>query len=154
MSEPIIEQIALAVKAQLDEIVEGETYSGTLTIVRPTKFGGFTPVDGAAVLTQGTPLKTAEVAPSWVEWTIPFTLAVCIAPPESSETAVDTLANRRLADVHKCIAEGSRDNWGNLAIDTTIADPDWIRFEGYDKEGIAINFQVRFRTAWDDPYSQ
>jgi hypothetical protein len=156
MTEPILEQIALALVAVLEDIQGGSEYETTVSAVnRPTRLEDYTPTHLAIALTQSDPEEDEdqEGAGSLKMWIQPFQIHCFIQVSDKDETPIDTLANRFRADVEKAVRQDP--TLGGLATDLRVRPPEsWIFKSNRSFEGVTVNVEVHYRTLEDDPYTQ
>ena len=154
MAYPIVEQIAQAAKTRLETITKANGYQQNVTVVRPTRTGGFVPDHLLIVLVQDNPtlLGDLEGANSMKEWRQPF-LAQCLVRTSDENTEpVDTTINALRADVEMALIVAP-DWWSGLAMDCRILAPSGIVTQDGDYEGAQVPFEVDYRTDRDDPYT-
>jgi hypothetical protein len=141
MTEPILEQIALALVDVLEDITEHGGYSVTVSeVVRPTRLEDYTPQHLAIALTQPDPDEDEdqEGAGSLKMWIQPFQVHCFIQVSDKDETPIDTLANRFRADVEKAVRQDP--TLGGLATDLRVRSPEsWIFKSNRSFEGVTVN---------------
>lgn len=146
MSYPVVEQIAQSIRTAVDAIAWA-------SCVRPTRLGGYTPVDGLVVLEQDDPDPDDEGAPhAHKQWRQTFALSLFVVPSDTSTDPVDTTINTRRADIEKALRENAQ--WSGLAIDTRILAPQGFQADDGSFEGVAVMAEVTYRHLEDDPYTQ
>ena len=150
MTEPIIEQIAQAVLAQITPLVT----AGTLSAVeRPLRIGlPDSPGNASAYLYQDDPDEAEEQEYGFKTWLVTFAVALYARPSDTSTTPVDTVLNRLRAAVEKQLLLDLR--FGGLAMDSRVRPP--VGFSAGDGayDGVFVNLEVLFRTLENDPYNQ
>lgn len=154
MAYPIVEQIAQAAKTQLETVTIAHGYQQDVTVVRPTRTGGFVPSHLQIVLTQEDPtlLGDLEGANSMKEWRQPFVANCLVRTSDANTEAVDTMVNTLRADVEKALMS-SESWWSGLATDCRVLAPEQIITTDAEYEGVAIRFELDYRTDRDDPYT-
>jgi len=154
MSTPIVEQIAVAIAALIDGITVADGFNQTLTAVRPKRIHleGDINTDGTVIVEQED-AELAVDANEFIQWRQGFTLQALVIDSDDATTAIDTRLNQVRSDIEKQLMQD--DNWklSGLAdgmmlrsAERFIADP--------QVAGIAVNIDVLYRVATDDPYSQ
>jgi hypothetical protein len=130
----ILESIAAAILTQLDTITAGATYYHTPTVTRPTRLGGYTPVDGQLVLVQtpASPEPDMLLQGNYVRlgWTQRFHVVFFVVPSDAATAAIDTTINERRADIEYALMADK--SWGGLAIDTRLVEFD--KWQGDESE--------------------
>jgi len=159
MATPIVEQIAAAVKTQLETVTVANGYQQSVAgVERPTRLGGFTPEDLLIILEQGgaevDEENSAPGNPRRVAWRQTFVVTLIAQPPDDSAVPVETTLNTFRADVEKAIMADP--SWGGLALSTMsdLAEPIPPEFTDGAYEALAVQFVVTYRTPEDDPYTQ
>lgn len=154
MPYPIVEEIAQAIKTQLETVTEDNGYQQDVTVVRPTRLGGFVPSHLQIVLTQDDPtlLGDVEGANSMKEWRQPFVANCLVRTSDANTEPVDTTINTLRADVEKALMS-SESWWNGLATDCRVLAPEQIVTADGEYEGVAIRFELDYRTDRDDPYT-
>lgn len=163
MPTPIIEQIAVKIKARLAEITTANSYTWNADVVRPTRIGGFVPKDKQVVLFQaGRELADTpgtEGSSTAVEWWQTFAVAVYAISSDKSTDPIETLINVRHADVEKALQTPTDDetetDWAKidgLALNSEMGTPEW--FDYPDFSGVAVALRVHYRVKENDPYTQ
>jgi hypothetical protein len=154
MLYPVVEEIAQAIKTRLETVTVANGYQQDVTVVRPTRLGGFVPSDLQIVLTQDDPtlLGDIEGANSMKEWRQRFVANCLVRTSDTNTEPVDTTINTLRADVEKALMS-SETWWDGLATDCRVlASEGFIMADG-EYEGVAIPFELDYRTDRDDPYT-
>lgn len=157
MSYPIVEQIAQAIATKLATITTDNGYEvDVAAVIRPTAFGlSAAPAHLSIVMAQGDEDREdldATGNPPLIAMRQPFQLALVIRLSDDSSDSFDTIANAFTADVIKAMFADRQ--WSNLAIDTELAGLNLLKDEQVGYEGKLVQFDVIYRVAEDDPYSQ
>ncbi len=151
MSEPVLEQIAVAMQAALEDI------EGLAVVIRPKRTGLQTaPGDHTIVLTQGDAGRAREHDvvgnPAGQGWMQQFLVDCYIRTSDADETAIETRLNRMIADVQAVV--GGNVQWGGLAIDSEATGVLPIESEDGQLEGSTLLVNVTYRVAENDPTTQ
>jgi len=144
MSQPIIEQIAVAIA----DLVDGIT---GLTALRPKRVFFLDDVtgDGTVVVTQDQPEK-GESTLYTQDWLQPFSLTALLTDSDTATDSIDTRLNAIRSDLEKALLADP--TLGGLAIDTVVEPPTYFNAE--DLTGVEVKITVHYRTQYDDPYAQ
>lgn len=160
MADPIIEQVAAAVKTAVETVTTANGYTYTICeVTRETK-AGWNPRHLSALVSQDFTEETFYEAGNGTLLTYPvvFSVIVAVMPPDDDQTSLDRYLNFLMADITKAVTE----NWdvktpgtiGGLVYTWSVLAP--IKFTpdagGFD--GIACNFIARIRVEETDPYTQ
>ena len=153
----VVEQIALEIKSRLDAMKGNVSYStDVLEVVRPTRFGDFTPKDRQIMLVQGPQELVAELShpgnPPAQAYRQIYQIRCHLMPSERSTATIDELLNQFQADIVRAIA-GVSSTWhtfGGLANDAQFMSPEYVSADG-GLDGINCPIAVTFRTDDDDP---
>ena len=157
MSYPVVEQIAQAIKAQLETITVANGYELDLAgVVRPKGFGLSAAPDHLwIVLAQGDEVRETDLDvvgnPNGIGVRQPFQLGRVIRLSDASEVAFDQVANIFSADVVKAMMADVK--WAGLAIDTEMVGWALMKDEELGYEGKLLQFDVIYRVAENDPYT-
>ena len=156
MSEPIVEQIAAALKTRIESVTVTNGYQETVSeVVRPSRASGeqaYVPQNNLVVILQDDPEEgdSPEGLKAWIQ---PFALMAFAQLSDQASTPADTVLNRFAADLEKAIR--SDPTFGGLAYDAVIRPAfGWVgknAFTGF--EGITVNVDIYYRTLEDDPYA-
>lgn len=125
-------------------------------VIRPTKFGGYTPKNWQIVITSDTDINEELSHPGNPPATCfvtTFAIRCHVIPSERSETPIDTLTSQFAADVRKAICTST--TWytmGGYAVIADFGKPEQIASET-SIGGIVVPLVVTFRTDEDDPYT-
>lgn len=162
MPTPIIEQIAVKIKARLTAISTGNGYETTASggVIRPTLIDETQPKDYQIYLTQETPTKNDAFScpgnPAKRAWDQPFRIALGLRPSEKDTTPIDTLRNTFFGDVQKALAQptsGDWSQWDGLAIQSSLGSADWYLDDEGSAGGVQAILTVTYRTPENDPYT-
>jgi len=148
VADCILEQIAKAVTAKLEDLVTAGTAAD---VQRPLRPGIPDRLQHTSlVLYQDDP--TEDQSPHrFKQWIQPFIIECYIRPSDDSTTPVEETINNLRAEVEKKLLEDP--SFGGLAVDTRIRAPRLFQLdEGF--EGIAVRADVIYRTIETDPFSQ
>lgn len=161
MTDPIVEQIAKAMKVRLESVTAANGYRTTvLDVVRPSRIDHVSPRPFRVVVVQDDADENTELDyqgdPPAAAYDQPFVISMFIIPTETVATppavtaALEDTINVALADLHKAVM--SERQWGGLAVDSRVTDPGhWeISADGYALAGIVV--RVTYRVDEDDPY--
>lgn len=157
MATPIVEQIALAIKAKLLTVTTANGYNVTVSeVLRPTRTGvEASPQSYGIVLLQEDPTQDDELSydsnVSVIGWNQPFSVTLAIWVSEKSETPIDSLLNTFVADVTKALMDDPQ--WNDLACYSNVTDYSNGKAEDGSWEGVQITYEVKYRVAEDDPYT-
>lgn len=158
--EPIIEQIAIALLAKINEITLVNDYQQDLHAHRPKQVDYDNLLAGRAPTESGTVLVTqtedrdgkAEEIPENTEATDQdFVLTAFILQAEKSADPLDTLINRAIADIRKKLMT-NKGQWSTLFKYIKRGPAKIFREAGYS--GAELTFTVTYWTKIDDPYTQ
>lgn len=156
MSEPIVEQIAAALKTRIEGVTVALGYmTDVVQVVRPPRASGeaaYVPKDRLVVILQDDP-EEGESPEGLKDWIQPFALLAFAQVSDQATAAVDTTLNRFAADLEKAVRTDP--TFGGLAYDAVIRPRyGWVgknEFTGF--EGVTVNVDIHYRTTEDDPYS-
>ena len=154
MADPIVEQIAQAVKGKLDALVTATTLSEAQ---RPRRVGlPSSPQDRSVALLQSSPVLANEQLQGYLSWVQPFEVYCFVRPGDASTDAADTLVNALRSDVEKKLIEDIASDspvFGGLADNVQIGEPTYFQI-GEAIAGIIVRIDVLYRTRETDPYAQ
>jgi len=156
MAYPIIEQVARAIKTQLETITEDNGYENDVhSVIRPRRTSENVSTQNLdIVMLQGDmePDPDQHVAgnPPGLGWNVPFSLDLIIRQAESSILPTDEVINVFVADVQKAIMQDT--SFGSLAQDTRLGT---VEFAGDVSgfEGATVWIEVLIRVKEDDPFT-
>jgi len=149
--EPILERIALAIKAVLECVTTDNGCKQSIAeVVRPARLGGFEPRNLLAILQQEDADESSEPQ-GGKSWAQTFAVDLIVRPSESDSTALDTRINRFRADVEKALAVDLQ--FGGLAANAYVRPPEQIISPDGAFEGVRVRLEVTYRTSETDPYS-
>jgi len=158
MAYPIIEQIAQAIKTQLESITVVGGYEIDVTeVLRPRRTGILAaPKNHEIVMLQLDPTRASEYDvtgnPAGIGWRQSFALDLCLRPSDAADTPIDQLINTFVADVTRAMMADV--HWGGLAIDTLVDAPQYMQSADGTYEGATVQFDVIYRVAENNPYTQ
>lgn len=153
----VVEQIALALKSRLDAMVDDSTNFpvNVSEVVRPTRFGDFTPLDRQIVLVQGQMETVPELShpgnPPAQAYRITFQIRGHVINDERAFLAIDETLNQFHADIVQAVAVDSTwQTFGGLSFDAEWKPPEYVAADG-GIDGINVPLAVSFRTDEDNP---
>ena len=152
MPTAVVELIAQNIVTALQGVTITAGYTNTLTVERRKPHGNDPIRNGLAVLFQGDPDESQGEPTQRKEWVQPFHVLLCAIEPENSEVSIDARLNSLRADVEKALMASP--NRGGYAVDTTIRAPHIATNAHGDAQGVVVNFDVKYRTSYTDPYTQ
>ncbi len=160
MATPIIEQIMTKVVAALQGITTGNGYEQTVSeVYRPKTILGYGTVpnkDLSIQLILGDPTRNEELSrmgnPPLVAWDQPLEMNLIYRPSESATSAIELVLNKFWSDVIKAIYADPQ--WGALAINTEISDPQWLISQDDGFVGINATVNLQYRHQENNPYQQ
>jgi len=143
MSVPVVEQIALA----LVEIIEGIP---DLNAVRPKRIHleGDINSDNTVIIEQENASMTDQTAET-ITWRQQFTLQALVIDSDKATDPIDTRLNTVRSDIEKQLARNR--TCGGLAEGISFRDSEKF-ISDPQVAGIAVNIDVIYTTASDDPY--
>ena len=119
MAEPVIEQIAAALKDVIDTITTGAGFHYTLSAVRSKRLhmAGDQNDDLNVFLVQEDAARADEgmITLETINWIQVFTLQAIGLDADDAASAIDTKLNRIASDIMKQMAAGTNINLGGLA---------------------------------------
>lgn len=156
MAAPISEQIVAAVAARIATITVANGYEQTIgEVQRPKRTGeAYRPVQLGAVVLVASHTRAPEYDmvgyPAAIAWRLGVGIDVVYRLSEASATAIDTVLNTAIADVHKAaMTDGT---WGGLAIMTELGAVDYPA-AGEQAEGATVMLEIIYRVSETDPYT-
>ena len=158
MSQPIVEQIALAIATQIATVTTDNGYEVDVTeVLRPRTRGiDKVPDHGGVILVQDDETEAEDYSvtgnPAGIGRRRIFNVGVVIRLSDSSETSFDAISNLFVADLTKALMADV--HWGGLAIDSKIGDEQPMRADDGSFEGTALPLEVIYRVAENDPYTK
>lgn len=158
MSSPIIEQIAVKLKAAIESVTIAKGYNVDVSeVFRPRLVG--IPADlkswGVVMWQMDEDRESAEgIAGNspGIEKIQVFTLDLALRVSDADETPFDTLANVFEADVTKAVMKDIY--WDGLATDTAILPAEAMRSPDGTFDGRTLFVEVHYRVKEDDPYNK
>jgi len=157
LQDPVLEQIAAAIKTRLETVTTANGYNYSLaSVIRPPRYGPTTYANLTAVLMQEDPEVMGddpylEGNPVRVQFACMFIVYLFHLPSDTSTDAVDTVLNRLAADVTKAVMTDQ--TFGGLALPTTRVMPqqEFIPSQGAGC-GVSVPIEVHYRVSELDPY--
>lgn len=156
MAYPIVEQVAQAIKTQLETISVTHGYETDVNrVVRPRRTAeGNRPEPLDIWLLQDDFERDTDndIAgnPAGIGWIIPFALDLIVRLSDKSLLPMDQVINSFIADVQKALMVDP--HWGNLATDTRLGMVEFASPEsGF--EGATVWVEVLIRVEETDPFS-
>lgn len=153
MSEPIIEQIAVAVAAVVNGVTVAAGYHQTLKAYRPRRndWADVPPENGAVLIWQSDDTPSDKPPLGSREFEQEFSLIAMVIDSDTATTSIDTRINQVVSDVRKAFVANA--TLGGLAIDV-VPGPSQKFDDGEGFSGVAVEMIVHYRTAYADPYTQ
>ncbi len=157
----VLESIADVLHDRLSAMVaDPVTYPIEVSeVIRPTRYGGFTPLDKQIVLTEGPERPIPELScpgsPPAVAFERIFNIRCHALPSERDTEGIDVVLNEFAANVKKCVCQpaSSWHTFGGYAIKA-----DWGDFQPFISdggiEGINMPIRITYRVSENDPYTQ
>lgn len=170
MASPIVERIAVVLKARLERIKTSNGFNYTTAgVLRPPRLGKINPRHLQIVLVQDDPsVNDAETKNSGAGLLLgidqPFTILAFLRPGDTDETPIETYINTFEADIRKAITNPvtpantlwhefrEADNT-RLAITARFESSQYFPEASGALDGIAIPLVVTYRTPENDPFS-
>ena len=153
----VVEQIALVLKSRLDAMIDDPTTFpvNVSEVVRPTRFGDFTPLDRQIVLVQGELETVPELShpgnPPAQAYRITFQIRGHVINDERAFLAIDETLNQFHADIVKAVAVNTTwQTFGGLSFDAEWKSPQYVSADG-GIDGVSVPVAVDFRTNENDP---
>lgn len=157
MSTPVIESIAQELYSRLQAMVGSALYATDVQeVIRPTRNGNYTPLDGQIVLTYGSVEPVGELMlpgnPVGLAWNQTFVIHLHVLSDEESQAPIDQIVQQFAADVQKAVCISGHDwyTFGGLAIDAEWQSLQLIVNDG-GLDGVALNLTVLYRVSERDP---
>lgn len=111
--------------------------------------------NGLVVVHLDNPTKNetlTETAEGRIDWVLPYVLEAYIVDSEGSPRPADQRVVMIWADIYKAMMlDFTR---GGYAYDTVPVPPVWEHDEQGRWQGVQVNFDVKCRTMYDDPYTR
>lgn len=157
-SRPVVEQIAVALFDRLKQLEAGYKDTSLVSeVVRPLRFGGYTPKHMQIVLTQDEPTQLPELSypgnPPAVAWQQRFHIRCHLMPSELDPIPLDEYVNIFASDVIEVVT-GVGSGWhtfGGLAIDSSFDSLEMIEADG-GVDGCNLPLRVIYRVSERSPY--
>jgi hypothetical protein len=151
MSEPIVEQIAVALAARLATITTAVYGFDIGDVLRPPSLTNPAQENLQAILFQGEEGPAESQVFGHDTRVQEFIIALILRPAEADTTAADTHINRFAAAIRRHLH--SVQTWAALATDFEISGPESLPPESA-LEGAQMRVSVMYRTLEYDPYTQ
>ena len=158
MPVAVIETIALELETRLNLLVNQSTYNtDVIEVIRPTRFGVWTPKDLQIVLTQGASERVEELDfpgnPPAIARRQVFNIRCHIMSNERDVEAIDTIINTFAADVIRVVCTES--DWYNFDGNAVISE--WLSQEDIQADGgidgVNVPLAITYRTSENNPYT-
>jgi hypothetical protein len=156
MSTPIVEHIALELVALIDAITIAAGFNQDLTAVRPKRLHleGDINTDGTVIIEQEDGAVEADSDDATMMRQA-FTLQALVIDSDDATDPIDTRLNQAAADIIKKLFTGTNWQLGGNAAGMALRNPATEKFIADPQvAGIAVNIDVLYRVATDDPYSK
>lgn len=157
MAEPIIEQIADAIKDVIDTVTVANGFHYTLAAVRSKRLhlAGDQNDDLNAFLIQENAARDNEnlLTLETINWIQLFTIQVIGLDADDATTSIDTKLNRIASDIMKQMAAGTNINLAGLA-ERVLPAGIVFDFEDARVSAVYVQFEVHYHTDFGDPYNQ
>jgi hypothetical protein len=156
MATPIAEDIAVALAALIDGITVANGFNEDLTSKRPKRLDlrGDLYKDGLCIIEQ----EDATVEAASREATMlaqAYTLQVILLDSDDATATIDTRVNQVAADIIKQLFGSGNFTLGGLAAGMRLRDPCIEKFIATaEASGVAVNIDVLYTIASDNPYNQ
>ena len=161
MADPLVEQIADALKTQLETLTTGNGYTFSVeSVVRPPKsldLDGYQYEHNRIYLQQGGAVENEDLGahgnPPIIAWDQDFVTDLVLRVGDASVIAMDRLRNLAAADLMKCIALGyaSGTTLDGLTQKFRLRASEPFTGQGGSLEGIRVIHTATYRVNEDDP---
>ena len=151
MSVPVVENIAANILTAIDAITTANSFNQDLNGFRPVRsdYSDVSPENGTVLIVQES-AEPVDGAVNTREWNQRFWLQAIVKDSDSTTTAIDTRINQVAGDIIKKLMEDH--TRGGYAIDTAVAAVVPFNVEAFT--GVAVGIDIRYRSDWDDPFTQ
>ncbi len=150
MANDVLESIATNVLSTLQGVTTGGGYNYTLSVSREMKTNA--PAHLKTIIFQDDPYDDPEAESQDVRaWVQTFNVIVFVMPTDSDTTPIATYYNLIAADISKALM--SDPTRAGLANDTIVMPQVAFDHVSGQASGIAVNFEVHYRTLRGDPYT-
>ncbi len=158
MSVSVLESISVELLRRLNLLVDNTTYdTKVVEVIRPTRFGTWTPQNLQIILTKGAEEVVDELSypgnPPSVARRQTFNIRCHVMTDEQDLDAVETVINTFAADIVKVVCTEA--NWyqfGGMSINA-----DWLPVEDIQADGgvdgVNMPIAILYRTSEGDPYT-
>jgi hypothetical protein len=157
MTIPVVESIAQELESRLQAMVGSALYTTTVVeVIRPTRNGNYTPLDGQIVLTYGSVEPVPELMlpgePVALAWNQTFVIHLHVLTDEESQEPIDLVVQQFAADLQKAVCITGQDwhRFGGWAIDSEWQSLQLIVNDG-GLDGVALYLKVLYRVSERDP---
>lgn len=156
---PILEQIAQAIQASLEEVTTDNDYQQTINVVRADMLGkNWTPTNLTCLLEIGEPERNEEYEyhahPHINGWDQPFVIKLWTRLSETDPTPMQQAAAVVKADIIVALTDTDNgwETWGNIAMFSDVSD--WRDTQADDGSIVSeLTVTVAYRTPFNDPYT-
>lgn len=152
MSAPLVEQIALALVEMIDDITIANGFNQDLAAVRPKRLHleGDINTDNTVIIEQENSTLVDQTAET-ITWRQQFTLQALVIDSDTATDPIDTRLNTVRSDIEKQLTSITNRTCGGLAEGILFRDSEKF-ISDPQMAGIAVNIDVIYTTAYDDPY--
>jgi len=150
MSIAVIERIALALFNMINEITTVNHFNQNLSAVRPKRLHleGDVNSDNMVIIEQEN-ASLMDQTDETITWRQQFTLQALVIDSDKATDPIDNRLNTVRADIEKKLAQNR--TCGGLAEGILFRDSEKF-ISDPQVAGIAVNIDVIYTTAYDDPY--
>jgi hypothetical protein len=153
MPQPIINLITNNVESTLMGVNTNANYSNTLIVSRDMKdFEANRIRDRLCILTRDDPVIEEDGPINHHQVLVTFHATLCAELPQDNEQTLDEKLGLLYADVVSAILEDH--TRGTLAVDTMLGTANPVDLGAGGVGGMQIDFQVRYRTLYGNPFQQ
>jgi hypothetical protein len=158
MPVSVLESISIVLFERLKLLVDQTTYNTNVCeVIRPTRFGTWTPQHLQIVLTKGGEEVDEELShpgnPPAIARRQTFNIRCHVMTDEQDLDAVETVINTFAADVVKVVCTEA--NWyqfGGLSINAEWLPVEDVQADG-GADGVNVPIAIIYRTSEGDPYT-
>lgn len=168
MANPIVERIAIVLKARLERITVANAFNYTVAgVLRPVRLGKIIPRHLQIVLVQDNPQVNEAESKASGSGTLlgidqPFNILAFLRPSDTDATAIETFINTLEADVRKAITNPAvvtlwhefreADNT-RLSITARFESTQYFPESDGSFDGFVMPLIVTYRTPENDPFT-